>query len=56
MEASQAQVSNTFSGTTLTEFAGVQENEGMDRIALFVPGVVATRQNNFSTPMASDSP
>ncbi len=48
MEASQAQVSNTFSGTTLTEFAGVQENEGMDRIALFVPGVVATRQNNFS--------
>src|SRR5205807_5511071 len=48
IEATQAQVSNIFSGTNLTEFAGIEENQGLDRMALFIPGVVATRQNNFS--------
>jgi Carboxypeptidase regulatory-like domain len=48
IETTQAQITNTFSGTTLTQFAGVQENEGLDRLALFVPGVVATRSDNFS--------
>jgi hypothetical protein len=48
IETTQAQVTNTFSGTTLQTFAGVQENEGLDRLALFVPGVVATRSDNFS--------
>ena len=41
IETTQAQVSSTFSGTTLSTFAGIQENEGLDRLALFVPGVVA---------------
>jgi hypothetical protein len=48
IEATQSQVTNTFSGTTLTTFAGVQENEGLDNLALFVPGVVAARDNGFS--------
>ncbi len=48
IETTQSQVSSTFSGTTLSTFAGVQENQGLDRLALFVPGVAATRQNNFS--------
>lgn len=48
IETTQSQITNTFSGTTLTQFAGVQENEGLDRLALFVPGVVATRSDNFS--------
>ena len=48
IETTQAQVSSTFSGTSLTTFAGIQENEGLDRLALFVPGVVATRSDNFS--------
>jgi outer membrane receptor protein involved in Fe transport len=48
IETTQAQVTNTFSGAALETFAGVQENEGMDRLALFVPGVVASRMNNFS--------
>jgi carboxypeptidase family protein len=48
IETTQAQITNTFSGTTLSTFAGVQENEGLDRLALFVPGVVATRSDNFS--------
>src|SRR5579872_5970513 len=48
LETSQAQVSSTFSGTTLSTFAGIQENEGLDRLALFVPGVASSRSNNFS--------
>src|SRR5262249_35555815 len=48
IETTQSQVTNTFGGTLLNSFAGVQENEGLDRLALFVPGVVATRSNNFS--------
>jgi carboxypeptidase family protein len=48
IETTQAQVTNTFSGTALNGFAGIQENEGLDRLALFVPGVVATRSDNFS--------
>jgi hypothetical protein len=48
IETTQSQVTNTFSGTTLSTFAGIQENEGLDRLALFVPGVVATRSDNFS--------
>lgn len=48
VESTQSQVTNTFTGTALTTFSGVQENEGLDNMALFVPGVVATRDNNFS--------
>src|SRR6266481_1536518 len=48
IETANAQVTNTFSGTTLSTFAGVQENEGLDNLALFVPGVVSVRDNAFS--------
>ncbi|HEX7287927.1 MAG TPA: TonB-dependent receptor [Candidatus Angelobacter sp.] len=48
VETTQSQISSTFSGTALNTFAGIQENEGMDRLALFVPGVAATRSDNFS--------
>jgi Carboxypeptidase regulatory-like domain len=48
IETTQAQISSTFSGQTLSTFAGIQENQGLDRLALFVPGVVATRSDNFS--------
>src|SRR5882724_2284474 len=48
IETTQSQISSTFSGQTLSTFAGIQENQGMDRLALFVPGVVATRSDNFS--------
>ncbi len=48
IETTQAQVTNTFSGTQLNTFAGVQENEGLDNLALFVPGVSSSRSNNFS--------
>ncbi|HEV7522693.1 MAG TPA: TonB-dependent receptor [Candidatus Angelobacter sp.] len=48
IETTQSQISSTFSGQTLNSFAGIQENQGLDRLALFVPGVVATRSDNFS--------
>lgn len=48
IESTQAQVTNTFAGTALTTFAGVQENQGLDNLALFVPGVVSSRDQNFS--------
>ncbi|HEY4678956.1 MAG TPA: TonB-dependent receptor, partial [Candidatus Angelobacter sp.] len=48
METTQSQVTNTFTSNVLTTFAGVQENEGLDNLALFVPGVSASRDNNFS--------
>ena len=48
VETSEAQVTNTFTGVQLHSFAGIQENEGLDSLALFVPGVVPSRDNNFS--------
>ena len=48
IETTQSQITNTFAGTQLTTFAGVQENEGLDNLALFVPGVVSSRDNGFS--------
>jgi hypothetical protein len=48
IETTQSQISSTFSGQTLSTFAGIQENQGLDRLALFVPGVAATRSDNFS--------
>ncbi|HWZ41911.1 MAG TPA: TonB-dependent receptor [Candidatus Saccharimonadales bacterium] len=48
IDTAQSQITSTFSGATLETFAGIQENQGLDRLALFVPGVVATRSDNFS--------
>src|SRR5260370_14222376 len=48
IETTQAQVTNTFSGEPLQEFAGIQENEGLDRLAIFVAGEKSSRSNNFS--------
>jgi hypothetical protein len=48
LQGTQAQITNLSSDTVLDNFSGLQENEGLDRLALFVPGVVNTRGNNFS--------
>ncbi len=48
VESSQAQITNTFSGQQLATFSGVQENQGLDNLALFVPGVSSVRDNGFS--------
>ena len=48
VESAQAQVSTAITGEALQTFAGVAENEGADFIALTLPGVAATRDNNLS--------
>ncbi len=48
VDTTTSQVTNTFTGVTLSTFAGLQENEGLDNLALFVPGVVSVRDNSFS--------
>ena len=48
IETTQSQVTNTFAGAQLTTFAGINENQGLDNLALFVPGVVSARDNGFS--------
>src|SRR5215831_13932346 len=48
IETTQAQITNTFAGSQLTTFAGVTENQGLDNLALFVPGVASARDNGFS--------
>jgi hypothetical protein len=44
----QSEVSTTVSPATLNSFAGIQEREGLDILALFVPGIISARSNNFS--------
>ena len=48
VESAQAQVSTAITGEALQTFAGVAENEGADFIALTLPGVAASRDNNFA--------
>ena len=48
VESTQAQITNTFSGTVLQNFSGIQENQGLDNLALFVPGVTSVRDQGFS--------
>src|SRR2546423_12784345 len=48
IETSQSQITNTFAGTELQTFSGIGENEGLDNLALFVPGVAPSRDNGFS--------
>jgi len=48
LETTQAQISSTFDEKSLTATAGLGDNEGVDALALFIPGVASTRDNNFS--------
>jgi hypothetical protein len=48
IESTQSQITNTFEGTQLSTFAGLTENQGLDNLALFVPGVSSARDNGFS--------
>jgi hypothetical protein len=48
VESAQAQVSTAITGEALQTFSGVAENEGADFMALTLPGVAASRDNNFS--------
>jgi hypothetical protein len=48
LQTTEAQISNSFTAATLQTFAGVLENQGLDNLALTVPGVVNNRDLGFS--------
>src|SRR5271156_7053116 len=48
IESSEAQVSNTFTSEQLATFPAIAANQGLDYLALQVPGVAASRDNTFS--------
>jgi len=48
IQSTEAQVTNSFTAATLQTFAGVLENQGLDNLALTVPGVVNNRDLGFS--------
>lgn len=48
VESTQAQVTNTFGTEALNALPSIQANEGLDNLALYVPGVSSSRDNNFS--------
>jgi hypothetical protein len=48
VEATQAQITDTFSTTYLSNLPGIQENEGLDNLAVLLPGVSGVRDNAFS--------
>jgi hypothetical protein len=48
VEDTEAQITNAFTAANITTFAGVLENQGLDNLALTVPGVVGNRDLGFS--------
>ncbi len=48
IESTTSQITNTFTDQQINGFSGVGELEGLDFLALQVPGVVSTRDLNFS--------
>lgn len=44
----QVQVSTTVTGDALNSFSGIQENQGLDALGLFNPGIASSRDNNFA--------
>src|ERR1700683_386667 len=48
VETTQAQITNTFGSTYLNNMPGIQENQGLDVLAVLLPGVSGTRDLGFS--------
>jgi len=48
VESTQAQISTDITGEALQTFAGAGEDEGLDFLALTLPGVGASRDNNYA--------
>jgi hypothetical protein len=48
VESAQSQVSTVITNDEIQMYAGVAENEGLDFLALSIPGVGNSRDNNFS--------
>lgn len=54
LTTTQAQVSNIIPSRLLENFPSTQENQGLDLIALTLPGVVNPRDNGFSNSNGTD--
>jgi hypothetical protein len=54
IETTQSQVTNTFSSTDLSNLPGVGENEGLDNLAVLLPGVSMARDLGFSNSNGVD--
>ena len=50
IENTQAQISTTLTDSTIAVFPGILENQGLDMLALTVPGVVNNRDLGFANP------
>ncbi len=48
LETSQVQVSTSIKGSEIATFSGVGEAQGLDNLALYLPGVNSVRDNAFS--------
>jgi hypothetical protein len=48
VEDTEAQITNAFTTSNISTFVGVLENQGLDNLALTVPGVVNNRDLGFS--------
>jgi len=48
IESTEPEVSTSFSTEDLSQLTGISENQGLDNLALLVPGVNNSRDNNFS--------
>src|SRR5277367_1343196 len=54
IESTEAQITNSFTATDIQTFAGVLGNEGLDNLALTVPGVTMSRDLGFSNSNGVD--
>jgi hypothetical protein len=54
LQTTEAQVTNTIPSQMMTNFPGIQENQGLDYLALSLPGVVSPRDAGFSNSNGTD--
>lgn len=54
VESTQAQISTSISSQQLTTFPGISEAEGLDNLAVTLPGVSMSRDNSFSNTNGPD--
>jgi len=54
VQSTEAQISSTFTTSELQNIPGVQENQGLDNLALLLPGVAASRDLGYSNSNGVD--
>lgn len=54
LQSSQAQISNTFTSSQMQSFPGLQGNNGLDNMAVLLPGINDARDESFSNSNGPD--